>query len=217
MDATTGSWLLGQIEEATLEEILAQLRSSINPPCRLKQTHIAALDALAATHLRETQSPTVSLCGRPLPLLYKIVSTLVSPPHAKAVFVVDLDGRFDVSCLDCEGGDLAHVYVQRPSRGSPEQLRRVVAGAEHFMLYHEDARRSRDREWWGTVVVGGLAAGDVTAGWKGWLRIERSSVPGFAAGVGVDEVWRQREARERAVEATGWVASSQWGGFEFTV
>ncbi|KAG5926115.1 hypothetical protein E4U53_003158 [Claviceps sorghi] len=220
MDATTGSRLLGQIEEGTLEGILTQLRSSVNAgPARLKQTHVAALDALAATHLRETQSPTISLCGRPLPLLYKIVSTLVSPPHSKAVFVVDLEGRFDAASLDCEAADLAHVYVVRSSRGGPEHLRGLVAGAERFMLHHEDARRSRDREWWGTVVLGGLAAGDVTAGWKGWLRIERierSPLPGFAAGFGVDEVWGQREARERAVEETGWVASSQWGGFTFT-
>ncbi|KAG6000176.1 hypothetical protein E4U21_005756 [Claviceps maximensis] len=219
MDSVVGSRVLGQIEEGTLEEILTQLRSSIDPspPSRLKQTHIPALDALAATHLRETQSPAISLCGRPLPLLYKMVSTLISPPHSKAVFVLDLEGRFDAASLDCEDGDLAHVYVRRPARSEPEHLRELVAGAEEFMLYDAVASGSRHREWWGTVVVGGLAAGDVTAGWKGWLRTERSSVPGFAWGVGVEDVWRQREERERAVEEKGWVASSQWGGFEFAV
>ncbi|KAG6016050.1 hypothetical protein E4U41_004525, partial [Claviceps citrina] len=208
--------------------ILIHFRSSANPaqPSRLKQTHIPALDALAATHLRDTQSPTISLCGRPLPLLYKMVATLVSPPHCKTVFVLDLDGRFDAASLDCEAADLAHVYVQRPraqgsssssssSSLSPEQVRGLVAGADDFMLYHDDARGSRHREWWGTLVVGALAAGDVTAGWKGWLRVERSPVPGFAPEAGVDEGWAQRERRERAVEEKGWVASSEWGGFEF--
>lgn len=180
-----------------------------------------ALDALAATHLRETQSPTISLCGRPLPLLYKMVSTLVSPPHSKAVFVLDVEGRFDAASLDCEAADLAHVYIQRPARNEPDDphdLRSLVAGAEDFMLYDEGARGSRQREWWGTLVVGGSAAGDVTAGWKGWLRIEKSSMVGSVWGLSVDEVWKQREERERAAEEkTEWVASSQWGGFEFAV
>ncbi|KAG5984659.1 hypothetical protein E4U55_003880 [Claviceps digitariae] len=219
LDALPGRRLLADIEEATLEEILSQLRSSINPnpPSRLKQTHVTALDALAATHLRDTQSPTISLCGRALPLLYKIASTIISPPHSKAVFVLDLEGRFDATSLDCEAADLAHVYVQRPARSESENLRRLVAEAEEFMLYDETAGVSRHREWWGTLVVGGLAAGDVTAGRKGWLRIERSSVPGFAWGTSVEEAWTQRENRERAVEERGWLASSQWGGFQFAV
>ncbi|CCE31743.1 uncharacterized protein CPUR_05598 [Claviceps purpurea 20.1] len=220
MDTGMGSLLLGQIEEVSLEELLTQLRSSINAsaiPSRLKQTHIPPLDALAATHLRDTQSPTISLYGRSLPLLYKIVATLISPPHSKAVFVLDLEGRFDAASLDCEDADLAHVYVQHPARSTPEHLRGLIANAEAFMLYDEDAQRSRHREWWGTLVVGGLAAGDVTAGWKGWLRVERGSVPGFALGMGVEDAWRQRERRDRAVEDKGWVASSEWGGFEFDV
>lgn len=217
MDAAMGSRLLEQVEEMSLEELLTELRSAIQPapPSRVKTTHVAALDALAATHLRATQSPTISLCGRALSLLYKIVSTLASPPHSKALFVLDLEGRFDAACLDCEAEDLAHVYVQHPARSSPERLRSLVGEAERFMLYDDDARGSRHREWWGTVVVGGLAAGDVTAGWKGWLRVERSAVPSFALGVSVDEVWGQREQRQRAVEDRGWTASSEWGGFEF--
>ncbi|KAK2596638.1 hypothetical protein QQS21_006314 [Conoideocrella luteorostrata] len=215
MDTAIGSRLLGQIEEVSLEEILSEFRTSFKPPSRLKLTHIPALDALATTHLRNTQSQTISLTGRSLPLVYKIVSTLISRPHSKALLIIDLDGRFDATRLDCDMNDLQHVYIRHPARSDPEHLRALVTESEHFMLYSEETQASRRREWWGTMVLGGLAAGDLTAGWKGWLKVERRAVPGFAMGVSVGEVLGQRGLRQKAVDEAGWVAESEWGAFEF--
>ncbi|OAA35056.1 hypothetical protein NOR_08148 [Metarhizium rileyi] len=215
MDEAMGARILGEIEEASLEEILGTVRGRIKPPAALKQTHIAALDGLAATHLRHTQSRTISLCGRTLPLLYRVISTLVSEPHAYAVLVLDIDARFDPTRLETGLSNLEHVYVLRPSQSSPGHLRGLVAGAEAFMLYDAATRRSKGREWWGTVVMGGLAAGDLTAGWKGWARVDRAEVTGFALGMSVEEALAQRATRERAVADGGWAVSSRFGGFGF--
>lgn len=206
--------------------MLNSLRAALPGPCSpsrpgapLKPTHMDELDGVAARHLRDTLAPTLTVAGRSLPLLYKLVSTLVSPPHRHAVLVVDADGRFDATRLACEGGDddLRHVYVRRCS---PEQLRAVVADTEGFMLYRA---ASRDRQWWGTVVIPGAGRGDlgpgvgdvVGAGWKGWLRVDRDRVPPFAVGLGLDEALAERDARQRAVDAAGWAATSPWGGFVF--
>lgn len=83
------------------------------------------------------------------------------------------------------------------------------------MLYDEATRLSRGREFWGTVVIGGLAAGDLTAGWKGWARVDRDAVMGFALGMSVEEALAQRGTRERAVGEAGWAVSSAFGGFVF--
>lgn len=83
------------------------------------------------------------------------------------------------------------------------------------MLYDEATRVSRGREWWGTVVIGGLAAGDLTVGWKGWARVEREVVNGFGEGVSAEEALEQRGMREKKVDEGGWVVSSNWGGFAF--
>ncbi|KHN96154.1 uncharacterized protein MAM_06002 [Metarhizium album ARSEF 1941] len=215
MDEAIGARVFAGIQEGTLEEVLKAVRGKIQPPRSIKQTHIPALDALAATSLRHTQSRTISLAGRSLPLLYKIVSTLVSAPHSYTLLVLDLDARFDATCLETEASSLRHVYVQRPAHSSPDHLRSLVAGAEAFMLYDDATRPSRGREWWGTIVMGGLAAGDLTAGWKGWARVDRAAVTGFAPGTSAEEALAQRAVRERAVEEGGWAVSSAFGGFVF--
>lgn len=155
------------------------------------------------------------MCGRALPLLYEVIARLVSAPHFYTLLVLDLDARFDPTCLETEPSNLEHVYVQRPAQSSPEHLRGLVAGAEAFMLYDDATRLSRGREWWGTVVMGGLAAGDLTAGWKGWARVDRAAVMGFALGTSAEEALAQRAMRERAVEGGGWAVSSAFGGFGF--
>ncbi|PNY29567.1 Uncharacterized protein TCAP_00518 [Tolypocladium capitatum] len=181
----------------------------------VKVTHMDELDEVAARHFRDTQAAAVSVSGRSLPLLYKLVSSLVAPPHRQTLLVLDLDGRFDATRLTCGADDLRHVYVQRPARSSPEHLRALVADAEGFMLYDAAAQASRSRQWWGTVVVGGLGAGDITAGWNGWLRVDRDQVQAFALGMSADEALAQRDARQEAVDAAGWAATSPWGGFVF--
>jgi hypothetical protein len=52
----------------------------------------------------------------------------------------------------------------------------------------------------------------VTAGWRGWLRVDRAEVPGFW-GISVEEALAERDKRQAMVEDAGWTASSPWGGF----
>lgn len=181
------------------------------------------LDDLANRHFRATQSAPVSVSGRSTSLLDKVASSLVSAPHQFAVVIIDLEGRFDPTRLSCNDLDLRHVYVKRPPRivsiedsgtgTSPEQLRVLVDQAEKFMLYGNHA--SGDRPFWGTIIAGGLGAGDLTTGWKGWLRVDREEVRSFALGISAEEALEKRNARQKAVDEAPWTASSHWGGFSF--
>lgn len=175
-----------------------------------------SLDQLAARHFQATKAAGVSLSGRHLPLLYRLISALVSPPHLYALLIIDLDGRFDSTRLSCPETHLRHVYVQRPASSSPERLRALVTDTETFMLYGDGARVSAARQWWGTVVLGGLGAGDIAAGWRGWLRVDREHIRGFTLGISAEEALEQRERRQDAVDAAGWAATSEWGGFTFS-
>ncbi|KAI6359785.1 hypothetical protein MCOR25_006957 [Pyricularia grisea] len=235
-----------------LTSITTTLDSKRKGPPQPKAFPIAPLNDLAARHGRATGSALVSISGRHLALLHLLIATLIAPPHSKAVVVVDLDGRFDpIRVLQCtpwstsspdnDGSgitrptpaDLAHVHVHRPARTSGPQsavIRAAVAIAEQHLVYGRHG--SGEREWWGTVVVGGAvgaaaaaagdgedgvasAAVDVVAGPRGWLRVEREDVPGFGLGVSVEEALLERERRRRAVEEAGWKAGSVWGGFAF--
>lgn len=166
------------------------------------------------------------MTGRQLPLIYALISALVSAPHDKTVLVLDTQHRFDATRLTCDPENLRHVYVHRPAlrhamSGShsggagtgPEQVRELVAAAENWMLY--GGHDSGAREWWGTIVVGALGAGDVTAAWKGWLRVDRDNVPGFSLGCSAKEAMADRQRRQEAVDAAPWAASSQWGSSTF--
>jgi len=141
--------------------------------------------------------------------------------------------------------DLSHIHVYRPGRLSRPQLDELVASAEEHMIYGKHG--SRSREWWGTVIIGagsetssgpgpappaaekslrsgkeGGAGGRehvaaVTAGWKGWLRVDRAEVHGFDVGISVEEALREREKRQAVVDGQRrWVATSVWGGFVLT-
>lgn len=132
-----------------------------------------------------------------------------------AALVVDLDGRFDATRLTCTEEDLRHIYVLRPARASPQELREMVSGADKFLIYSKAAQASANRVWWGTVVLGGLGAGDITAGWKGWLRVAKEAVRPFPPGISIEEALQQRDARQAAVDAAGWQVSSPWGSFVF--
>ncbi|KAF5674337.1 hypothetical protein FHETE_2972 [Fusarium heterosporum] len=231
MEASTGSRLLGEVEEMSLEEMLRSLRLSLTlcsgtlgAPTqtqhqphiqRTKLTHIPSLDEISAAHFRNTKASGISVSGRHLPLLYMLISNLVSPPHLYAVLVIDIEGRFDATRLTCLSSHMRHVYVQRPARGDLEQTRAIVAQAENTLLYGDVARASAGREWWGTIVVAGLGTGDIATGWKGWLRIDRENVRGFALGISAEEALSQKEQRQDIVDAAGWAATSQWGGFVF--
>ncbi|KAH7148952.1 hypothetical protein EDB81DRAFT_481615 [Dactylonectria macrodidyma] len=231
VEAATGARLLGEVEETSLEEMLHGVRSALTldldstspsnrastqvPIQAAKPTHMRPLDELAARRFQNTKTAGVSLSGRHLPLLYKIISALVSPPCLHALLVIDLEGRFDATRLTCDESHLHHVYVQHPAHSSPERLRTVVSEAEGFMLYGNGAHASGARQWWGTVVVGGIGAGDIATGWKGWLRVDREHIRGFALGISGEEAMEQRGRRQDAVDAAGWAATSDWGGFSF--
>ncbi|RYP20191.1 hypothetical protein DL765_002950 [Monosporascus sp. GIB2] len=101
-----GAGLLGEVEEESLEELLATLQTTTltaeatSTTARHKLLPIPALRDLAAHYHRTTQSappPLLSVAGRYLPLLYHLVSTLVAAPHRYAVLVVDPEARFDVT------------------------------------------------------------------------------------------------------------------------
>lgn len=156
-----------------------------------------------------------------------------------------------------EPSDLDHVHILRPPRPQSNvsgALPTYLSAIEEYMLYAP--HKSQEREWWGTIVIGGsntapltnitghaatasnsataTAAATqvaVTAGWQGWLRVDRAEVPaptgtGTPMGMGSGSSWtfwnknaeearREREEREKAVEEVGWVAASAWGTFVF--
>ncbi|KAL2134497.1 hypothetical protein VTI74DRAFT_11680 [Chaetomium olivicolor] len=246
--ASVGSRVLGEIEETTLDEVLASLRASFasvtsdtddnntgnatTTSTRLKIFPIGPLNDLVHRHFRATQSALLAVTGRHHELLYVLVATLIMSPHEKAVAIVDFEGRFDplrlLSTEPVEGrasvqrADLDHVHIIRPGRGSLAHIADCVASIENYMLY--GSHRSRGREWWGTVVVGGglnpagsvsaaaSAQVAVTADWKGWLRVDRAEVPTFWD-MSAEEALADREKRQEAVDHAGWVATSPWGGF----
>lgn len=60
------------------------------------------LDTLVTKHFRATQSAPLSLAGTHLPLIYKLVATLITVPQSKAVVVIDIDAKFDITrVLQC--------------------------------------------------------------------------------------------------------------------
>ncbi|KAL7816288.1 hypothetical protein V8C26DRAFT_100392 [Trichoderma gracile] len=229
MEAAMGGQLLKAVEEASLDEILDSLRTSLaleKTPAsgvgsgRVKLTHLDDLDQLAARQFRATQAPTIALSGRSLPLVYQVISTLVSPPHSMALFVLDIEGRFDATRLNCADDDLQHVYVQQPpcdegSSTNVEAIRSLISDAEHFMIYDKTSAASLSREFWGTIVLGGLGAGDLVAAWKGWLHVERDHVAEYSMRITLEEAFEKRSDRQEVVDRTGWVAASQWGRFVF--
>lgn len=147
----------------------------------------------------------MAIVGRALPLLYHIVNHLVKA-RGGTVAVVDVDGRFSPSHLDCE---LRHVHVFRPTRSN---LKVTLESVEGYMLWGDHG--SKDREWMATIVNGGVG-GDIMTGWRGWLKVERDEVDGFAAGISVEEALIERKVGQDTIPSRGWRAVSQDGTFTF--
>lgn len=76
------------------------------------------------------------------------------------------------------------------------------------MLYGDHS--SKGKEWLGVIVNGGVG-GDFNFGWRGWLRVSRQEVGGFAEGGSVGEVWGERGRRMETVDQKGWVAEGEGG------
>lgn len=214
------------------------------PSARLATFPIGHVDDLVNRHFRATQSAPLAVTGRYRELLYILVATLITPPHNKTVAMVDFEGRFDPlrllatspvgeaaltraasqqPRLGVQPADLDHLHILRPAHGSPAHIAKCVASIQEYMLY--GSHRSRAREWWGTIVIGGglnpagavsAAASPVqvavTAGWKGWLRVDRAEVLTFWD-LSAEEALADRDKRQAAVDEAGWAASSPWGGF----
>ncbi|KXX81418.1 hypothetical protein MMYC01_202651 [Madurella mycetomatis] len=211
----------------------------------LKSFPLGKLNDLANRHFRATQSAPLAVTGRHRELLYVLIATLIASPYEKALAIVDFEGRFDpmrllaTAPIECESStsptnsdrrprpgvqraDLHHVHILRPARESFRNMADCLTSIEDYMLY--GSHRSRCREWWGTVVIGGglNPAGDVpaalssqiavTAGWKGWLRVDRPEVASFW-GRSAEEAVAERDKRQAAVEGAGWMATSPWGSF----
>lgn len=175
---------------------------------------IPKLDALWASHganhpLAITSSDTARSA-----LLYHLISSTVSAPHNGTIAIIDVSGRFDVTRLMCSFEDLAHVHVFRCTR---EEFRRTLDGVEKYMIYGEHG--SRGREWVGVLVNGdvGERGGDITIGWRGWLRVEslRNEVPTFGVGVSAEEAMGERERRWSVVKRLGWKAVCPEGQYSW--
>ncbi|KAJ5054073.1 uncharacterized protein L3040_000357 [Drepanopeziza brunnea f. sp. 'multigermtubi'] len=199
-----GARLLREIaaEEGTLEDLLKDLRAACVPnPSR---TGIPELDALW-----KTQGGRLSITGRTLPLLHHILAHLVSQSHMNGtVALLDLTGRFSPSHLvpALSVQELRHIHVFRPTKAN---LQVTLDSVEKYMLYGEHT--SQGREWVGTIVNGGVG-GDINLGWRGWLRVDRQEVGGFAEAVSVEEVWGDRDRRQEVVDGKGWKAEGSEGG-----
>lgn len=69
---------------------------------KVKSYPIQVLDTLVTKHFRSTQSAPLCLAGSYLPLVYKLVATLISSPQNKAVVIIDIDAKFDITrVLQC--------------------------------------------------------------------------------------------------------------------
>jgi len=204
-----GRRLLGDVEAGSLEDLLRDLRKVYVKDSNLKSGRlgIPGLDDLWARH-----GGKLEITGRALPLLYHIISTAVSSPRLGTIVVLDVDGRFDVTRLNCSIEDLKHVHVFRAATGA---VKATLDAVEDYLLYGNHL--SHGKELVVTVVSGGQG-GDVMAGWKGWLRVssERDGVMGFGMGMSVEEALRERDTRQRVVDEVGWKASSDLGEYRWT-
>ncbi|KAL7623567.1 hypothetical protein AAE478_007250 [Parahypoxylon ruwenzoriense] len=196
------------------------VRSAPPPVLSVSGRYLPLLYHLVSTLIAEPHNYAVVVVdaeGR-FDVMRVVVSSSFNDPSARPGSSRGEDKARNPSC-PAQPLDLRHVYVYRPPCGQ-EHVRAALEAAGRWMLY--GAHGSRAREWWGTVVIGGgsgmgVAAasvkGDVSAGWKGWLRVEREEVPRFPDGMSVDEALRDRDRRQEAVDGAGWVASSRVGSY----
>ncbi|KAM3451737.1 hypothetical protein NHJ6243_009533 [Beauveria neobassiana] len=100
---------------------------------KVKKTGISALDEIIGRHFQYTKTGGLAITGRYLPLVYKIASTLASPPNNKVVIIIDYEGSFQASRLNCSESALEHIYVLRPAENTRDKLRDVIASTENYV------------------------------------------------------------------------------------
>jgi len=129
--------------------------------------------------------------------------------------------------------DLSHVHILRPPLTKSQShfsLTECLISIENYMLYSPH-HKSHCRQWWGTIILGDLpstsssmstlsmssqATATVTAGRRGWLRVDRADANVLSfGGMSVEEAMEKREIRQGEVERAAWVVSSAWGRFTF--
>ncbi|KAF3760998.1 hypothetical protein M406DRAFT_343133 [Cryphonectria parasitica EP155] len=143
-EATTGRRMLSQVEETNLDEVRYCIRfafaadlaptsnsHALSAPlvAKVKTYPIQDLDKLVTRHHRVTRSARLALTGRQLPLIYLLVATLITPPHNKAVVVVDTDNKFDITSV-----------LQCAPHGSPLARSRALRQGAFAQQYNEDDR-----------------------------------------------------------------------------
>ena len=128
--------------------------------------------------------------------------------------MVDADGRFDVTRLNCSREDLKHVWVVR-ARNGKEGVRQALEESTKWLVYGEHA--SKGRELVVRVVSGGGGDADVVGDWRGWLKVESEGkeVRGFGMGMSVEEAMRETEERRSVLDGMGWWAGCEEGSFRW--
>ncbi|KAB5539284.1 hypothetical protein GE09DRAFT_313153 [Coniochaeta sp. 2T2.1] len=151
------------------------------------------------------------------------VSLAPLPPHLQPAWeTLSRDERRKVRPpfhRDVTPQDLAHVYVIRPADTREGPLCREILRAKEYMLYGN--HRSRDRDFWGTFVIGADDPGadvDVVCGtMKCWLKVVRTGVANLAQrGVRSYEGAKGKKAevyRDRGYAP--FTARCPWGQFKF--
>lgn len=200
-------------------------------------TSLQLLDALKLTHQQSSDhlldrigipilddlwnkhgGDQLQICGRYKTLLYHIVSITVSQPRNGAVLVVDTDGKFDITKLDCTFEDMKHVWVVRARNGT-EDVQQALRDGTKWLTYGENASKGRDLAL--KIVSGGpggnktMQNADVVGGWRGWLRVESGmhEIMKFAPGLSVEEALREDGQRREALKHVGWSARSEEGEY----
>jgi len=203
-----GGRLLGEVEVGSLESVLGDLRKLYAKEIDSTPRRLGNLDL---DSIWNKHGGKLEVTGRALPLLYHIISTAVSTPRLGTVAVVDVDGRFDVSRLDCSMDDLKHVHIFKPVR---DAVKVTVDSIEPYLVYGSHSSQGRDLV--AVMVIGGVG-GDVLVGWRGWLKAEseKEQVVRFGMGMSVEEALREREARQNALDEKGWTAQSEWGSYKW--
>lgn len=104
------------------------------PLSTVKSYPIPLLDALVSRHFRATQSAPLSLSGTHLPLIYKLVATLIASPLSKAVVVIDIDARFDITrVLQCASYPPSAATDQTaPDPESPDPATKDASAQQHL-------------------------------------------------------------------------------------
>jgi len=109
--------------------------------------------------------------------------------------------------LNCTMEDLKHVHIFRPGR---DAVTATLESIEPYLLYGSHFSQGRDLV---ATIVNGGNGGDITVGWKGWLRVEseKDEVMRFGMGMSVEEALRERVARQNVVDEKGWIGLSERG------